>query len=72
MMHEKAMSIHAALGEMLPRVSAEDAEKLRICRRNLAALADLAQQLETSLPSPLSVEAYSRDATDCVQMWRSL
>ena len=51
MMHEKAMSIHAALGEMLPRVSAEDAEKLRICRRNLAALADLAQQLETSLPS---------------------
>ena len=49
MMHEKAMSIHAALGKMLPRVSAEDAETLRICRRNIAELAEQATELENRL-----------------------
>lgn len=55
MMHEKAMSIHAALGKMLPRVSAEDAETLRICRRNIAELAEQATELENRLIPDLPV-----------------
>lgn len=55
MLQNEVLSINAALGKLLPRVSTEDAETIRLCRRNLTQLAEQARELETRLiPTPLA------------------
>lgn len=48
MLSNELRSIHAALGCVLARVDVESAELVRLCRRNLAASADVAETLETT------------------------
>ncbi|WP_165064523.1 hypothetical protein [Desulfovibrio sp. ZJ200] len=46
MLSEELKSISAALEPLLGRVRADDAQLVRICRRNLAAAAEQAEHLE--------------------------
>lgn len=49
MLHEELQSIREALGSILGKVSPDDADLIRQCRRNLDAAADQAEALESRL-----------------------
>ena len=53
MLKEEIQSYSSKLAELLPRVSPDVAAELRIVRRNLAASADYAGELESKLYVPL-------------------
>lgn len=61
MLSHKLKSIHAALGDILPRIDADSAEIVRACRRNLEDGADIATTLETIFVAP-SVASADRPA----------
>ena len=48
MLSAELKSIRAALGELLGKVDVESAELLRLCRRNLEAAADEAENMENN------------------------
>lgn len=52
MLSSELKSIHAALGCVLARVDVESAELVRLCRRNLASSAEMAETLEKNLVAP--------------------
>lgn len=49
MLTEEITSIHGALGAVLSRVDVESADVVRLCRRNLTALAEQVAELENRL-----------------------
>lgn len=59
MLSQEIMSVHAVMGCLLPRVDPESAELVRLCRRNLEASADVAENLEKTLIAPV-------DAASCL------
>ena len=53
MLKEKIMSVHHALGEALGNAKLEsDAALLRLCRQNLEAAAEMAENMENNLEMP--------------------
>lgn len=58
MISQEIKSNSMALKGLLPQVPPEQAEMIRIIRRNLAEVADMAEELERNLvvPSPAEME----------------
>lgn len=48
MLSEKIQSVNVSLEELLGRVDPESANFIRLCRRNLQAVADHARELEAN------------------------
>ena len=62
MLKEKIMSVHHALGEVLGNAKLEsDAALLRLCRQNLEAAAEMAENMENSLEIPAPFLAVGAD-----------
>lgn len=62
MLKEKIMSVYAVLGDVLPNVDPERAAVIRQCRRNLEAVAEQAEALETV---QVMARALAFCCTDC-------